>query len=98
MADLPLWTAEDLVAASGGKIVGDVRLPLNGVSIDTRTISLGDIFVAIKGENHDAHDFVPRALAQGAGLAQETLFGEMPVFVVLRRGIDFDLHDVAIEV
>ncbi len=69
MADLPLWTAEDLVAASGGKIVGDVRLPLNGVSIDTRTISLGDIFVAIKGESHDAHDFVPRALAQGAGLA-----------------------------
>ncbi len=69
MADLPLWTAEDLAAASGGKIVGDVRLPLNGVSIDTRTISQGDIFVAIKGENHDAHDFVPRALAQGAGVA-----------------------------
>ena len=69
MAETVLWTVDELVAASGGEVIGEVKLPLNGVSIDTRTIAPGDIFVAIKGEVHDAHDFVPNALAQGAGLA-----------------------------
>ena len=69
MAELALWTADELVAASSGKLVGTVGKPLNGVSIDTRTIASGDIFVAIKGETHDAHDFVAKALTAGAGLA-----------------------------
>ena len=69
MAELALWTADELVAASGGKIIGVVGKPLNGVSIDTRSIAPGDIFVAIKGETHDGHDFAAKALAAGAGLA-----------------------------
>ena len=69
MGEPALWTVDELVAASGGKIVGAVTKPLNGVSIDTRTIASGDVFVAIKGGTHDAHEFVPKALAAGAGLA-----------------------------
>ena len=69
MADAPLWTVEELVAASGGKVIGQVTKTLNGVSIDTRTIADGDVFVAIKGESHDAHEFVVQALNAGAGLA-----------------------------
>ena len=69
MVDRALWTVEELVAASGGHILGTVSKPLNGVSIDTRTIAPGDIFVAVKGERHDAHDFVAKALGVGAGLA-----------------------------
>lgn len=69
MVEPALWTPDELVAASGGKIIGEVTKPLNGVSIDTRSIVPGDIFVAIKGGIHDAHDFVPKALAAGAGLA-----------------------------
>ncbi|MEQ1522556.1 MAG: Mur ligase family protein, partial [Aestuariivirga sp.] len=69
MAEPALWTADELVAASGGKLIGTVSKPLNGVSIDTRTIAPGDIFVAIKGGTHDAHDFAAKALASGAGLA-----------------------------
>ena len=61
MAEPPLWTADELVAATGGKLIGAVGKPLKGVSIDTRTIAPGDIFVAIKGESHDAHDFVAKA-------------------------------------
>ena len=60
MGEPALWTADELVAASGGKIIGKVTKPLNGVSIDTRTIVSGDIFVAIKGGTHDAHEFVPQ--------------------------------------
>jgi UDP-N-acetylmuramoyl-tripeptide--D-alanyl-D-alanine ligase len=69
MGEPALWTVQELAAASGGEIVGTVTKALDGVSIDTRTIAHGDIFVAIKGENHDAHDFVANALAAGAGLA-----------------------------
>lgn len=37
-----------------------------GVSTDTRTLAPGDLFVALRGERFDAHDFVPEALARGA--------------------------------
>ena len=40
-----------------------------GLSIDTRTISPGEAFFAIKGDNRDGHDFVTAALEAGAGLA-----------------------------
>ncbi len=69
MGEHALWTADELVSASGGKLIGAVTKLLNGVSIDTRTIVSGDIFVAIKGEIHDGHEFVTKALAGGAGLA-----------------------------
>ena len=64
-----LWTAEELQAATGGKPVGEVTKTLAGVSIDSRSVSDGDIFVAIKGDNMDGHDFVAKALQAGAGVA-----------------------------
>jgi len=69
VVDAPLWTPEELVAATGGRIEGTVTAALDGVSIDSRSIVAGDIFAAIKGETHDGHDFVAAALAAGAGLA-----------------------------
>jgi UDP-N-acetylmuramoyl-tripeptide--D-alanyl-D-alanine ligase len=42
---------------------------LNAVSIDSRSIAAGDIFVAIKGDKMDGHDFVAASLKAGAGLA-----------------------------
>jgi UDP-N-acetylmuramoyl-tripeptide--D-alanyl-D-alanine ligase len=64
-----LWTTNELVAATGGTLVGDVTKPLNAVSIDSRSIGHGDIFVAIKGDKMDGHDFVAASLKAGAGLA-----------------------------
>ena len=69
MADRPLWTADELVTATGGTLHGTVTVPLNGVSIDSRNVATGDVFVAIKGDRHDGHDFVASALRGGAGLA-----------------------------
>ncbi len=69
MAEAALWTAAELVAATGGMIAGTVTAALGGVSIDSRGVAPGDIFVAIKGEKHDGHDFVAAALKAGAGLA-----------------------------
>jgi len=67
MADA-LWTVDELLRATGGTLHGEVRKPLTAVTIDSRVVGAGDIFVAIKGERHDGHDFVAAALKAGAGL------------------------------
>lgn len=64
----PLWTIEELLAATGGRLHGEVKGPLTAVSIDSRAVREGDIFIAIKGDRHDGHDFVAGALRAGAGL------------------------------
>ena len=69
MAEAALWTADELVAATGGTLHGHVSLPIHGVSIDSRNLAPGDIFAAIKGDTHDGHDFIVKALKAGAGLA-----------------------------
>ena len=62
----PLWTASDAAAATGGQAHGDWAV--TGVSIDTRTLQPGDLFVALQAAR-DGHDFVAQALAKGAGAA-----------------------------
>jgi UDP-N-acetylmuramoyl-tripeptide--D-alanyl-D-alanine ligase len=58
-----LWTAEELAAATGAPAPG---FAASGVSIDTRTLVPGDLFVALMGENGDGHAYVAAALAKGA--------------------------------
>jgi UDP-N-acetylmuramoyl-tripeptide--D-alanyl-D-alanine ligase len=69
MADQPLWTVDEVVSATGGHLEGKVTHALNGVAIDSRAINTGDIFVAIKGERTDGHEYAANALKAGAGLA-----------------------------
>ena len=64
-----LWTASDAAAATGGTTQGDWQA--SGVSIDTRTIAPGDLFVALK-DIRDGHDFVAMALDKGAAAALVT--------------------------
>jgi len=64
----PLWTPEEVLAATGARAVGAFRA-VTGVSIDTRTLEAGDLFFAIKGDVHDGHGFVRDALAKGAAAA-----------------------------
>ncbi|MFS4437323.1 UDP-N-acetylmuramoyl-tripeptide--D-alanyl-D-alanine ligase [Paracoccaceae bacterium GXU_MW_L88] len=63
---MSLWTAAEAAKATGGKAQGE--WDVNGVSIDTRTIEKGDLFVALK-DQRDGHDFVAQALEKGAGAA-----------------------------
>ncbi len=67
MSALPLWTATDAAAATGGRTSADWSA--EGVSIDSRAIAAGDLFVAIQGPNFDGHDFVARAFSAGGGAA-----------------------------
>ena len=64
MADT-LWTSADIAAATGGQVVGG-PFSVTGVSIDSRAVETGDLFVALTGER-DGHLFTPGAFAQGAG-------------------------------
>ncbi len=59
-----LWNAVDAVDATGGKGVSDWNA--TGVSIDSRTLRSGDLFVALSGPNFDGHDYVVDALRRGA--------------------------------
>ncbi|MGB0630643.1 MAG: UDP-N-acetylmuramoyl-tripeptide--D-alanyl-D-alanine ligase [Alphaproteobacteria bacterium] len=63
----PLWTSRDAAAATGGTATADWSA--TGVSIDTRTLEKGDLFVALAGPNFDGHDFVDRAIEAGAAAA-----------------------------
>jgi len=64
---LPLWTAGDAAAATGGSSIGSWAA--TGVSIDSRTLAPGDLFIALRGPNHDGHDFVGAAFERGAAAA-----------------------------
>ncbi|TVR98749.1 MAG: UDP-N-acetylmuramoylalanyl-D-glutamyl-2,6-diaminopimelate--D-alanyl-D-alanine ligase [Rhodospirillales bacterium] len=66
-----IWTAADAAAAAGGRSTGDWRA--DGVSIDSRTLQPGDLFVALAGPNFDGHRFVAEALAKGAAAAMVSL-------------------------
>ncbi|THD81248.1 MAG: UDP-N-acetylmuramoyl-tripeptide--D-alanyl-D-alanine ligase [Phenylobacterium sp.] len=60
----PLWTSDEIAAATGGKPAGG-GFAATGVSIDTRSLEPGDLFVALGGVR-DGHEFVGQALAAGA--------------------------------
>jgi len=51
---------------STGCLYGDGGTRVGGVSTDTRSIEAGDLFVALRGERFDAHDFLAQAQASGA--------------------------------
>ncbi len=63
---MTLWTATEAAEATGGRATTNWQA--SGVSIDTRTLQPGDLFVALKAAR-DGHDFVAQALEKGAGAA-----------------------------
>lgn len=63
---MTLWTSAEAEAATGGKASGPWAA--TGVSIDTRSLAPGDLFVALK-DIRDGHDFVATALTKGAAAA-----------------------------
>ncbi|MEJ0059422.1 MAG: UDP-N-acetylmuramoyl-tripeptide--D-alanyl-D-alanine ligase, partial [Terricaulis sp.] len=80
-----LWLAEDAAKAAGGQLVGADSWIASGVSIDTRALEPGDLFVALK-DQRDGHDFLAQAFAAGACAAlvsdAEKAQGLGPVLVV----------------
>lgn len=66
-----LWTADTIAAATGG--TASAPFSAFGVAFDSREVQPGDLFVAMRGETTDGHQFIDRALAAGAsGILCET--------------------------
>jgi len=69
---------QETAQALSAKLQGKPELAYTRVTTDSRDIRAGDLFIALKGERFDAHDFVAQAFAQGA------------VAVMVERAIDGD--------
>ncbi|MEA2990367.1 MAG: UDP-N-acetylmuramoyl-tripeptide--D-alanyl-D-alanine ligase, partial [Alphaproteobacteria bacterium] len=65
----PLWTVDAMAQAMSAVRAGALPASVGGISIDSRSIVVGEAFFAIQGDARDGHDFVPAALKGGAGLA-----------------------------
>lgn len=63
----PIWSAADAATATGGINTADWQA--SGISIDSRSVDAGDLFVALPGPNFDGHKFVEKALEKGASAA-----------------------------
>ena len=65
---MTLGQAQQLQQNQGlvARVVGDSAVQIHRVHTDTRTLQIGDLFVALKGERYDAHAFLPQAHEAGA--------------------------------
>lgn len=61
------WTIQEIIDATEGRLLrGDAGNPINGISIDSRSILPGQAFVAIHGKRFDGHYFINEAVHKGA--------------------------------
>ncbi len=88
MTAAALWTGFGLVSPLDARLSGTAPDTVTGISIDTRTIAIGDLFFAIKGDAGDGHDHVTAAFDRGAAAAVvdeahcSALRGVGPLYVV----------------
>ena len=61
-----MFSCQNILTATGGRLIGGGCRTIKGVSIDSRAIKRGECFVAIKGERFDGHDFLREAVKNGA--------------------------------
>jgi UDP-N-acetylmuramoyl-tripeptide--D-alanyl-D-alanine ligase len=88
-----LWTSQEMESATLGRAAHPFKA--GGVSIDTRTLNAGDLFVALQGDVRDGHEFVGAALARGAAAAMvshvpDGIPGDAPLLCVAHtmRGLE----------
>src|SRR5512145_2071968 len=64
---MPTWSVAELVQRTQGILVwGDPQRQVQGVCTDSRTVPAGALFVALRGEHFDGHQFATTALQRGA--------------------------------
>lgn len=63
---VPRWTIADLLHGTQGTLVGDSGVTAGGVSLDSRSLRPGEVFVAIHGPRHDGHAYLAPAIQRGA--------------------------------
>ena len=86
LSEIALWT--------GGHLLG-ADLEVAGVAIDTRKLKAGELFVAIKGERVDGHDYAREAAMHGAAAALVTRRVDVDIPQVLVNDTQLALGDLA---
>lgn len=85
----PLWTAEEIVQATGGRLEG-APFAASGLTYNSREIAQGELFLAMRGAR-DGHDFAASAFAAGASgaLVERTVDGGPCVVVEdVQKGLE----------
>ncbi|MEA1947472.1 MAG: UDP-N-acetylmuramoyl-L-alanyl-D-glutamate--2,6-diaminopimelate ligase [Thermodesulfobacteriota bacterium] len=60
------WTTAEILEATGGDLLlNNLKHSFSGISIDSRNISVDELFVAIKGDTHDGHSFIGDVIERG---------------------------------
>ncbi len=78
-------TINEIISATGGELIcGDKNISIKSVSIDSRKVFEDTLFVALKGENSDGHDYVEKAFENGAvaALCQREMKSDKPIILV----------------
>jgi UDP-N-acetylmuramoyl-tripeptide--D-alanyl-D-alanine ligase len=61
-----MFTIEEIIQATKGTLIaGPAKVKVRGVSIDSRAVKKGEVFIAVKGEIFDGHDFISDVLTRG---------------------------------
>ncbi|KAB0671276.1 UDP-N-acetylmuramoyl-tripeptide--D-alanyl-D-alanine ligase [Oryzomonas sagensis] len=60
-----MFTAHEIAAATGGRIIGSAGTGVSAVSTDSRTVAPGELFVPLRGDRFDGHDFIAEVAAKG---------------------------------
>jgi UDP-N-acetylmuramoyl-tripeptide--D-alanyl-D-alanine ligase len=75
---IEMVSVEDILQATQGKILCHAADSFSGVSIDSRKVQEGELFVALRGDRFDGHDFLPGALKKGSGALVHMRMQEPP--------------------
>jgi len=86
-----------VLEATKGELLSEGPGPIAGVSTDSRTISDGDLFFALRGDHYDGHNYLESALHRGAGAVIEVKPDMLPADRIIVRVGDTlrALQDVA---
>ena len=74
----------DVAEITGGHLMQNgASVELQGISTDSRTVQPGDLFVPLRGDNYDGHDYLTQAIQRGAAAClSEEMIGGLLVPVV----------------
>lgn len=79
-------TLAEIAKATKGRVINcdQQETVINNISTDTRKIQSGDLFIALRGEHYDAHQFLNQAAQQGAAalLIEQQTVSELPCILV----------------
>ncbi|MEH6551385.1 MAG: UDP-N-acetylmuramoyl-tripeptide--D-alanyl-D-alanine ligase [Pseudomonadales bacterium] len=78
VAMIEAMSLESLAVSQNWSLIGD-GVTFSRVSIDSRSLTHGDLYVALKGENFDGHDFIQSAVDAGACAAMVSQLSTTPI-------------------